>query len=139
MNCKQTEKEMYFYVTGGLIASEKENVEKHLNVCKKCSDTVISFRKTIKSIDTVSKKLFIPPNRDRDYIVDSVMDRVNTTIKRRLFYPVYALAMFAIAFIFGSFYLFKSGAKQTGIAQLRLEEEQFVAFLTDFDIPEVYK
>ena len=65
MNCKETYAYLYQYAKGKISEREKEEVEKHINICKECRDIANSLAELDKNINKIPAQ----EKEHRNYVV----------------------------------------------------------------------
>lgn len=68
MNCKEAYAYLHQYAKGKISAHEKEEVEKHINVCKECRDIASSLTELEKHITPAQEK------EHRNYVINIQLD-----------------------------------------------------------------
>ena len=129
IRCNEIKKEIYFYITGEIDSAKKSEVEKHLMICSDCTG---EFRELLKTLKTVDKNPVDYPRKNWDYFAEKILDRIYEE-KRFIFWkPVLAFALSFFVLIIGYRYF-----HQTDV--VLSDTEELVAYLSDFDTPELYQ
>lgn len=127
IRCSEIKKELYFYVKGELETERKSEMENHLKECSACRSLLSEFDKTIRTVD---KNLINYPRKNWDFFAEKVLDRIYEK-KRFIFWkPALAFALSFFVLVIGYRYF-----HQTTV--VLSDTEELVAYLSDFDIPEL--
>jgi anti-sigma factor RsiW len=102
MNHRDVREKLSAYIDGEVVDSEKEAIERHLQVCDACREALDALQQTVRQVKTLEEKT--PP----DGLTRRIMDRVRAEAAdreqpfwHRLFFPLHIkLPIEAVAMVF---------------------------------------
>jgi len=131
MKCKELLNNLYFYITGEIDENIKSEIKNHIENCAECRETVSAFSKTLNLID--NNKTAVPA-KNWNYFNEKLFDRIYASKPYRLLKPaVVAFSLLLFIFVF-EYRQFNTVQPSTAMTSYEAEE---LAYLTDFDIPEL--
>ncbi len=133
MKCGEIKNEIYFYIKDELEMENKTEIENHLKECSACRSLFGEFAKTIKTVD---RNPVDYPRKNWDYFASEILSGVYKKKKFIFWKPVVAFALSFFVFIAGYIYYHQ---KNLQVAVVSSETEELVAYLSNFDIPELYQ
>ncbi len=133
MECKDIQKELYFYINNELATEKKSELEEHLKKCSVCQGLLNDCSKTLEMIDKNPVKL---PGKNWDYFASEILEKIHG--KRRFVFwkPALAFGLSLFIFVAGYSYLHQKKLQVSAVSQ---EMEELITYLTNFDIPELYQ
>mgnify|MGYP001610992176 CR=1 FL=1 len=133
MKCSELKNEIYFYIKDELETEKKTGIEKHLKECTACRS---EFREFSKTISTVDKNPVDYPRKNWDYFASEILSGVYEK-KRFIFWkPVLGFALSFFVFVAGYMYFHQKNLQENIVSS---DTEELVAYLSNFDIPELYQ
>jgi hypothetical protein len=133
MKCNEIKKELYLYITGEIDTANKSEVEKHLEVCSGCSILHGNF---VKLLGDINKNKIEYPRKNWDYFASEILNGVYEKKKFIFWKPVLAFALSFFVFVAGYMYYHQKNLQGTAVSS---DTEELVAYLSNFDIPELYQ
>lgn len=133
MKCNDVKKELYFYITNELEPSKKSEIENHLTKCSICSSLLNNFSKTLETIDKTPVNY---PIKNWDYNASEILESIHRKKRVIIWKPALVFAFSLFVFIVGYKYFHQ---KKIETADVTAETEELVAYLSNFDIPELYQ
>ncbi|MFH0947891.1 MAG: zf-HC2 domain-containing protein [Elusimicrobiota bacterium] len=140
MWCSEVKKELYLYITDEIDAVKKPEVERHLELCSGCSMLHDNF---VKLLGDINKTIIEYPRKNWDFFAEQILDGIYEREKFIFWKPALAFALSFFVFIAG--YIYYHSAK-ADLRQKKFQEnvvlsdtEALVAYLSNFDTPELYQ
>ena len=133
MKCNEIKKEIYFYIKNELDLKKKVDIENHLKECSACWGLLSEFSKTL---EMVNKNPVNYPRKNWDYFASEILSGVYEK-KRFIFWkPVLGFALSFFVFVAGYMYFHQKNLQENVVSS---DTEELVAYLSNFDIPELYQ
>ncbi|MFH1540820.1 MAG: zf-HC2 domain-containing protein [Elusimicrobiota bacterium] len=127
MGCNEVKKEIYLYITNEIDAVKKSELEKHLFVCSVCRNIHGNF---VKLLNGINKNQIECPRKNWDYFAEKILDRIYEKKRFVFLKPVVALVFSLLIFVISYRYYYQKNVVLS-------DTEELVAYLSDFDIPEL--
>lgn len=132
MKCSETKKELYFYIKDDIETGKKTEIENHLKDCSACRNLLNGFSRTIRTVDENPVNY---PVKNWDYFAPEILRGVYE--KKKFIFWKPALAFALSFFFFVASYIYHQKNLQKNVVSS--DTEELVAYLSNFDIPELYQ
>lgn len=143
MNCNEIKNELYFFVKNEIDSSKRTKIEKHAAQCPSCRKLLGEFSETLKIAD---KNVYAIPRKNWDLFAEKILGKVYRPRRINFLKPAVAFALSVFILVLGyQYYMLRrlqkadNGSKDIQENVMLPETEELVAYLTDFDIPELYQ
>ncbi|MBN1383782.1 MAG: zf-HC2 domain-containing protein [Elusimicrobia bacterium] len=143
MKCSEIRNDIYFYIKNELEPSMQIKVKEHIINCPSCQKLVKEFSETLETVD---RNVITVPEKNRSLLIDRISEKIYQQHRFKVLKPAIAFALSLFIFVFGYQYYklnqLRNGENGAEVAQdsaIFSETEELVAYLTDFDIPELYQ
>lgn len=143
MDCNEIKNELYFYVQNELDSSKRAEIEGHVAACPSCRELLGEFSKTLKVAD---KNVCIIPRKNWDLFAEKILEKIYLPRRISFLKPAIAFALSMFVLVLGYNYYMPRHLQNGGNGSENIQEsvmlpetEELVAYLTDFDVPELYQ
>lgn len=131
MKCNEVKNEIYFYIKDELETGKKTEIENHLKECSVCRSEFCEFSKTISMVDTNPVEY---PKKNWDYFASEISERIRRKKHFVFWKPALAFSLSFFVFIAGYMYFHQKNLQENVVSS---DTEELVAYLSNFDIPEL--
>lgn len=133
MRCGEFKREAYFYIKDELETRKKDEMENHLKGCPACRSLLSEFSETIAAADRNPVNY---PKKNWDYFASEILSGVCEKKKFVFLKPAIAVALSFFVFVGGYLYYRQNNSQDNVVSS---DAEELVAYLSNFDIPELYQ
>ena len=143
MKCNEIKNDLYFYVRNELDISVRVKIEKHIAECPSCRELLEGFSKTLKTVD---ENIVTVSPENPALLTGKILEKIYQPRPFKVLKPAIAFALSLFIFVFGYQYYrsYQSRGGENGLKNVEEsvmlpETEELVAYLTNFDVPELYQ
>ncbi|MFA5780475.1 MAG: zf-HC2 domain-containing protein [Elusimicrobiota bacterium] len=133
MKCNELKNEIYFYIKDELEPGKKTEIEKHLKGCSACRSLLSEFSETISTVD---KNPVDYPRKNWDYFASEISEKIHRKKHFVFWKPAAAFSLSFFVFVAGYIYYHQKNLQENVVSS---DTEELVAYLSNFDIPELYQ
>ncbi len=133
MRCSEIKNELYFYIKDELETGKKTEIENHLKECSGCN---ILHENFIKLLGDINKNQIEYPRKNWDYFASEILNRIYEKKKFVFWKPALAFCFSLLVFVIGYKHFHQKKLETVAVSS---ETEELVAYLSNFDIPELYQ